>query len=449
MSRPLDLTSGSIPTQMARLSAPLLMANLLQQLYNILNSMVVSRTLGEDAFAALGVAESLMNLYIFVIIGACLGVSVLVARFYGEGDHPRLRREIYVGAILVGGSTLVAVVAGVALLPQILRLIQTPQALMDLTCQYLYIILPGMLFSFLYNYLAAILRAVGNTRAALLFLLSSLVYNLAASLFLVVVAGLGIRGTAIATTTAQALSAGLCLLYIWRRQPALRLGRADLVLDRALLAQTVSYSSTSSLQQSSLFLGKLLIQGQVNDLGTTAISAFAAACRVENFVQAFGTSGSETIAIFVAQNQGAKRPRRARRGFWLGMAVMAGLGVVSSVIMHFFPQTLLAPFLGGGTGESLSLGRDYLSVMGLFYLLSFGGFSFVGWFRGTGRMGVAFWASAAQIAVRVAGTFLLIGRLGLPAVAWSTGVGWMLVIVMHVAFYLHQRRKETTLNEDG
>ena len=167
LSRQVNLTSGPITAQLLGLALPLLCANLLQQLYNIANSLVLSWYVGEDALAALGVAESVMNLYLYAITGSCMGAGVLVAQFYGEGDLPKLRRQLYVSAVLMGGCVAAAVVLGQLFLPQILVLIQTPAELTDDVSAYLRIILVGILFSFVYNYLAAALRSIGDTRAAL------------------------------------------------------------------------------------------------------------------------------------------------------------------------------------------------------------------------------------------------------------------------------------------
>ena len=171
MSKELHLTSGPILPQLLQLCLPLLCANVLQQLYNIINSLVVTRYIGDSAFAALGVAESVMNLFIYVITGACMGASVLIAQFYGEQNLPRLRQQLYVSAVLIGGCTLAAVILVQLFLPQLLALIQTPDELMADVVLYLRVILIGMLFTFTYNYLAATLRAVGDTKSALYFLL--------------------------------------------------------------------------------------------------------------------------------------------------------------------------------------------------------------------------------------------------------------------------------------
>lgn len=442
MSRELHLTSGSITPQLVRLCLPVLAANVLQQLYNIINSLVVTHYIGGNAFAALGVAESVMNLFLYVISGACMGASVLIAQFYGEGNHARLRQQLYVSAVLVGGCTLGVVVLSQLFLPQLLTMIQTPQALMADVSAYLRIILAGMVFAFLYNYLASTLRAVGDTKAALYFLLLSLGYNLAAAWLLVAVLQMGITGAALATTSAQLLSALLCFCYIKKRRPFLVIRREDMRIDRALVHRTSSYAAVAALQQSSLYLGKLLVQGAVNQISlvdTAAISAFTAATRVENFFQAFGSSGCESIAIFVAQNKGAHQEKRALQGFVRGAVLVIATGLAAGLCMNLFSLPLSTLFLGED-GTAVTLSASYLRLVGWFYFLSFTGHSFVGWFRGTGRMNITFCGTTLQVSLRVIGTYLLAGRMGLDAVALATGLGWIAIVVFQLTVFFLARK---------
>ena len=438
-SHNVHLTSGPITPQLIQLSLPLLAANVLQKLYNSIDSLVVAYYLGNNAFAALGVAESVMNLFIFAITGACMGSSVLIARFYGEKNFARLRQQLYVIAVLIGGCTLVAVLLGLLFLPQLLSLIQTPPELYNDASTYLRCVLVGMIFTFTYNLLASTLRAVGNTRTALYFLLISLVYNLVCDWFLVAVVKMGIFGTALATATAQLLSTVLCLLYIRKKQSFLRVGRADMKLSRAMIRETSSYSMIAALQQSSLYLGKLMVQSAVNGLGTAAISGFTAATRVENFIQAFGISGCESIAIFVSQNKGAKEEKRALEGFLKGGALVIGMGLLFSIALVLGGNFFVIPFLGPEEPLARSLGGGYLKLLGWFYFLSFTGHAYVGHFRGVGRMNITFWATTTQIAVRVIGTYLLVNSMGLNSVALATGIGWVVIVIFHTCCFLWER----------
>ena len=441
MSRPLHLTAGPIVPQMVRLCLPLLCANVLQQLYNIINSLVVTRYLGESAFAALGVAESVMNLFIYMITGACTGASVLIAQFFGEENYPRLRQQLYVSAVLIGGCTLGAVALGQIFLPWILGVIQTPEELTGDVSVYLRAILVGMAFTFTYNYLAATLRAVGDTRAALYFLLASLGYNLIAAWLLVAVLKLGIMGTALATVTAQMLSTGLCLLYIMRRRPFLKVGREDARMDWGLVHLTGSYAAVAALQQSSLYIGKLMIQRAVNGISlitTAPVSAFTAANRVENFIQSFGVSVGDTVSIFVAQNKGAGNERRSRQGFIRGFAAAASFGLSFSVFMHVGAGLLAGIFLKGLQETALCV--DYLHVISWFYYMSFLGLAFAGWFRGSGRVNITLWGTSLQIAIRVVFTYLLVSAMGLNAVALSTGLGWSAIILFQSTVFFLERK---------
>ena len=427
--------------QLLRLCLPLLGANVLQQLYNIINSLVVTKYIGEDAFAALGVAESVMNLFIYVITGACMGASVLIAQYFGQENYPRLRQQLFVSFVLMGGCTLAAVLLGQLFLPQLLGLIQTPADLMGDVSAYLRIILTGMVFTFTYNYLASTLRAVGDTKAAMYFLLASLAYNLAAAWLLVAVLRMDITGTALATATAQLLSSLLCLVYIRRKRPFLLIGRADMRMNGSMARMTASYSAVTALQQSSLYLGKLLVQGAVNGISavsTAPISAFTAATRVENFTQAFGQTGCESISIFVAQNRGAGHTRRTYQGFVRGGGLTVAVGFAFSALMVLAATPLSTIFLSDP--EAVRLCASYLRIIGWFYFLSFIGHSYVGWFRGNGRMNITFFGTTIQIACRVVGTYLLVGAIGLDSVAWSTGVGWVVIVSFHTAMFLLQWR---------
>ena len=182
-----------------------------------------------------------------------------------------------------------------------------------------------------------------------------------------------------------------------------------------------------------------MIQSAVNGISTDAISAFTATTRVENFTQAFGISACEAIAIFVAQNQGAKQYRRANRGFLQGFAITTAIGLGFSLLLGFFAQPMVSLFLGDDL-QSIPLGVSYLQLMAWFYFLSFIGHSYVGHYRGIGRMNITFFGTTLQIVVRVIGTYLLVGAMGLDAVALSTGLGWVVIVLFHSTVYLLERR---------
>ncbi len=439
MAKNVHITSGPILPQMFSLCMPLLIGNILQQLYNVINSLIVTRYIGSGAFAALGVAESIMNLFIYAISGTCIGASVLISRLYGEGNFEKLRQQIYISGVFIGGCTVAAVAAGQLFMPQILKLTHTPDELSSDVSVYLRCILFGMVFTFTYNLLASTLRAVGNTKSALYFLLISLGYNIVAAWLLVAVMDMGILGTAIATCSAQMISSLMCLIYIMKKQPMLMPKRQDMRMDSTMLKQAFSFGIVAAMHQSSLYLGKLMVQSAVNMLGTAAISAFTAATRVENIVQAFGSSGSETMSIFIAQNRGANKTKRALKGFALGTTTLIAVGLIFSAALSCFGRQMAIPFLGNSDEEAVALAASYLFLVGMGYFLPFIGHAFVGHFRGEGRMNIPFWGTTIQLALRVVLTYMMVDRLGLDSVAWATLIGWVVIVAFHSGTFIRER----------
>ena len=320
------LTRGSIPPQLVSLALPLIFGNILQQLYNTIDAMVIGRFAGETAFAAIGVAGTVMNLFLFLLSGCCTGISVLFAQQYGSRDLAGFRQEGFLASVFGGLFTLVLSLAALLLLRPLLTLMQTPEDVARLAADYLVVIFGGLLATFFYNLCAAALRSVGDTRSALLALLAAMAANLALDLLFVARLGMGIAGAAWATVLAQLLSVALCLLYLARRYPQLLFRREDRRLDRGLLRRTVSYGAVSALHQSSLYIGKLLVQGAVNSMGTPMISAYTATTRIEGFANSFGDSGAQAVSVFTAQNTGAGEERRVREGVPYQLSHDAGPG---------------------------------------------------------------------------------------------------------------------------
>lgn len=354
MARSYDLTSGSIPQHLLRLAAPLIMGNILQQLYNTVDAFILGRFAGDLEFAAVGVAGSVMNLFLFMITGACTGISVIFAQLYGAGERERFRREHWLSLSCGLLVTLACSGLGFLLLSPLLRLIQTPSELKTFVSVYLTIILASLSAAFLYNLYGALLRAIGRANAALMVLAAAVTVNVALDYCFVVRFQLGIAGAAWATAASQAISAVLCILYLRRKAPELIFARADCRMDGELLKQTAHFSFVTALHQSSLYIGKLLVQGAVN----------------------------------------------------------------------------------------------YLKFVALFYTLCFTGNTFAGYFNGIGKVSVPFLGATSHIALRVVLSWLLVGKMGLPAVALATGLGWVLVNALWTFVKWRMEKKQKAAEHD-
>ena len=435
MRRTAVLTQGNIPQQLIWLALPLICGNILQQFYNTVDAFIIGRFLGSDAFGAVGVAGTVMNLFIFILSGCCVGISVLFAQFYGQRDLEAFRREGFLA--LVFGLLLTAALAlgALVLLGPLLSLIQTPEGLRPLVAEYLTVIFLGLPVTFLYNLASAALRAAGNTLAALFPLMAATLLNIGLDLLMVGACGMGISGAAIATVFSQGFAALLALGYLRWRQPQLLFGRADMRFDWSMLRRTASFGLVSALQQSAVYIGKLLVQGAVNSMGNEAINAYTAATRIEGFANSFGDSGAEAISVFVAQNTGAGDPKRVKRGFFTGMLLMIGLGLTMSLVMFVGAHASLVLMLGEGGLGALEDGIGYLRWVSVFYTLCFIGSSYVGLYRGIGWVSVPVIGSTLQITIRVILSYALAGSLELVGVAVATGIGWSAIVLYQTLLF--------------
>lgn len=436
-----NLTSGPIKNQLIALAIPLIIGNILQQLYNTIDALVIGRYAGAAAFAAIGVAGTVMNLFVFIISGCCTGISVILAHFYGCGDARGFGRETFTALLFGGLFTAGISLLGITLLKPVLSLIRTPEDVASLAGSYLLIIFAGLGATFLYNFCSAALRAVGNTAAALIFLAIAIGANLILDLFFVAVLHLGISGAACATVLSQLLSVVLCFLYIKVKLPVPMLRREDICLDKVLLKRTCGYGLVTAMHQSNLYIGKLLVQASVNSMGTEMIAAYTAATRLEGFANSFGDSGNAALSVFIAQNAGSHNQKRVRQGFASGCFLLTALGIASSLIMYLTSHSAVAFMLGAAGGAACQQGSSYMRLIALFYPLCFIGNAFVGYFEGMGRMGIPVLGATCHISLRVLLSWLLIGKLGLNAVAAATGLGWLFVVLLWGGIWLKSLRE--------
>lgn len=447
MAKIRDLTVGSIPAHMVRLAAPLIVGNILQQLYNTVDALILGRFAGSAEFAAVGLAGSVMNIFLFVLTGACTGISVLFAQFYGAKDLDSFRREhaMALGAGL--GFACVCGLLGYSLLPAVLRFIQTPAELMAPVSAYMTIIFSAMTATFLYNLYSALLRSIGQAHIALLALLVAVTVNLGLDYYFVAGLGLGIAGAAWATAISQALSAVLCILYLLKTAPQLLFRWKDCRPELSLLQRTISLSAVTALHQSSLYIGKLLVQGAVNTGGTEMIAAYTATSRIEGFANSFGDSGSAATSVLVGQNLGAKKPERVKGSFRASLWLMIGMGLASSLIMFVSANATVGFMLGQTGGAAYENAVRYIRTISIFYTLCFTGNTFCGYFDGIGKVSIPLAGATSHITLRVILSWLLVGRMGLPAVALATGLGWAMVNTMwSLIKFLQDHAKSTTAN---
>ena len=435
-----DLTEGSITGRLLWFALPLMAGNLLQQLYNVADTLIVGRFLGADALAAVGSAYSLMTFLTSILLGLCMGSSAYFSIQFGRRDDERMKNGFFLSFVLIGAVALALTAASFALLDWIIRALQAPTEVAPLMHDYLFYIFFGIIATFLYNFFANLLRSVGNSVTPLVFLGISAVLNIVLDLVFVLVFHWGVAGAAVATVIAQYVSGVGLMLYYLLRFPALRVARQHIRWDGRAVCEIAGLSVLTCVQQSVMNLGILMVQGLVNSFGVNVMAAFAAAVKIDAFaylpVQDFGNA----FSTFVAQNTGASQPERIRRGIRSAVVVSILFCVVSSLLVCLFAAPLMALFVEPGETEIIAIGVEYLRIEGLCYCGIGILFLLYGLFRGLGRPGVSVVLTVVSLGTRVALAYLLapIPAIGLKGIWWAVPIGWGLADLAGLLFYLRR-----------
>ena len=434
-----NMTTGSIPRHLLRYSIPAILGDLFQVTYNTVDSMIVGQYAGTGALAAVGVANPLMSVAMFFIIGMGIGASVLMSEFYGAGDISKLRRQ-FATTLAMGVAFSALIALGLfALTGPLLRLCRTPEAIFADTARYLHIVALGMVVTSMYNILAAASRSIGDTLTPLICLVAGSLSNVGLDMLFVARFAWGVAGAAWATVISQALAALLCAVLLRRNEPMLFATRGDFAPDRELFNRTLRFSAPSAMQQAGIYVGKLLVQSAVNPLGVSAIAAFNAVNRIDDYALIPERDIANGETVLVAQNHGADKPDRMRRGFYTAMAFEAAYGLIVSVAVFALATPLMRLFVDPGETEVIRLGARYLRLMGLFYILPGVTNGLQGYMRAHGKLKLTMVVTYGQMFTRAACTFLLIGRMGLDAVPLACVAGWVMMTVWEVGLMVKWR----------
>lgn len=436
-----DLTTGPITGNILFFALPLMCGNLLQQMYNIADAWVVGRFLGADALAAVGSSYTLMVFLTSVILGLCMGSGAAVSMDYGSGRADEMRRSIFLSFVLIAAISLLLNVLVYVFINPILALLRVPTDVIPLMKTYLLIIFAGIAATFLYNYCASVLRAIGNAVVPLLFLAVSAVLNVALDLCFVIVLRLGVGGAAFATVLAQFVSGIGILLYTLLRFPDLRPKKDDCRCSRKALGRILNLSLMTCLQQSIMNFGILMIQGLVNSFGTVIMAAFAAAVKIDSFaympVQDFGNA----FSTFVAQNFGAGKSDRIRRGMRSACCTSAVFSLVISLLVVLFAKPLMSIFIDPSETAIIAAGVTYLRIEGACYLGIGILFLLYGYYRAVNKPLMSVILTAASLGTRVALAYALapLPAVGVIGIWAAIPIGWALADAIGIGYYAYLR----------
>lgn len=437
-----DLTTGKIMPILVNFTVPLVLGNLFQLTYNAVDSIIVGHFVGKEALAAVGICNPVSTLMILFLNGLCMGASILMGIQYGAKDYETLHRQISTtllsGAVFSFFLTLVCVIFAVP----ILLLLQVDPSIMDMTVQYLRIIFLGLMFTFLYNFFSSTLRALGDSASPLYFLIISAILNIFGDLFFVIVLKAGSNGCAISTVLSEALCCLLCIIYIQKKVPILRLGKKWLVFDARLLKKTIAYGWASAMQQATVQMGKIAIQALVNTMGVSVAAAFAVVNRIDDFAITPEQNIAHAMTALMAQNKGAGKNDRMREGFRCGMILELVYGAAVMLICLGFARPLMSLFVKDE--EVIGHGVVYLHLIAVMYILPAITNSLQGFFRGIGDLKVTLMSSFTNMTVRViaAAPMVLLWNFGIEALPYSYLAGWIAMLLVETPLMLRIYRKK-------
>ena len=437
-----DLTKGSVVKSMLLFAIPMILGDLLQQCYNIADTLIVGQFLGRDALAAVGSAFTLMTFLTSIILGLCMGSGALFSMRFGQRDEQALRENLCASFVFIALITVLLNALAFVCLNGLRTFLRVPAEVWGDMREYLFVIFIGIPAVFLYNYFASFLRAIGNSVIPLVFLAVSAVLNIALDLWFVIGLDRGVAGAAEATVIAQYLSGVGIAGYTLMRFSQVRSIWKFRCLRRARIREIVSFSTLTCVQQSVMNLGILMVQGLVNSFGSVVMAAFAAAVKIDAFaympVQDFGNA----FSTFIAQNYGAKERARIRAGLKSAVCISMAFCIVISILVCVFARPLMAIFVDAGEAEIIQEGVRYLRIEGAFYCGIGCLFLLYGLYRALGKPGMSVVLTVISLGTRVVLAYLLsaIPAIGVIGIWWSVPIGWVLADLTGLLYYKAQRK---------
>ena len=438
-----NLTEGSVTKTILLFSLPMIAGNLLQQLYNIADTLIVGRFLGSGALAAVGASYTLMTFLTSIFLGLCMGSGAVFSIRYGEKDQEQLEKSIGASFLLIGITAVIVNLAVFLFIDPIMGLLQVPQEIYGMMRDYLWVIFLGILATFLYNFFASVLRAVGNSVVPLVFLVACAILNIVLDLWFVLGLQWGVKGAAIATVISQYVSGIGITIYTYWKMPQFRVKAKYLHPEFSLVKEIAQFSFLTSLQQSVMNLGILMVQGLVNSFGTVIMAAFAAAVKIDSFaympVQDFGNA----FSTFVAQNFGAKKEARIREGIKKAVLMAMAFCIVISIGVFVFAKPLMLIFVQPEETAILAAGVEYLRIEGAFYCGIGCLFLLYGFYRAVKLPGMSVVLTVISLGTRVVLAYALssIEAIGVTGIWWSVPIGWALADLVGFLYYRRHKKE--------
>lgn len=438
-----SLTEGSILKSMILFALPLILGNMLQQLYNVVDTYIVGHFLGANALAGVGASYSIVTFITSLILGLCMGAGVLFSMLYGAKRDKELKNSFVISFVFIGVISVLIMGLSISFVEPLLKFLNVPNDIYVLTRDYIVIIFYGIFFTFLYNYFASLLRALGDSKTPLLFLGISTISNIILDITFILYISKSVKSVAYATIISQAISAIFMIVYTLHKKKEYVPYKEHCYLDKRIFNKFISYSLLTCIQQSVMNFGIMLVQGIVNSFGVTVMAGFSTAVKIDTLaympVQDFGNA----FSTFVAQNKGANKEDRVNKGLKYACIVSILFCIVISSVIYMFAENFMMIFLNINEIEAISVGVQYLRIEGACYIGIGLLFLWYGYYRGIGKPFISVILTVISLGTRVILSYTLssISAIGVLGIWWSIPIGWFLADVTGLFYYLYKRHK--------
>ena len=444
-----DMTKGNIVKSMLIYTIPLIIANVFQLLYSTIDTAIIGNYTDTLSVDSVGAATPIINLVSFLIIGLCNGASILMSEFYGAKNKEMVKKEIglcvtvfSIFALVV--SILIMIVSGPLLIAT-----NVHTELLDGAKTYLIISMIGIIFLTIYTIIFTALRSMGDSLSPLIILIISCLINVGLDFWFVAGAKMGIFGAALATIIAQGATMVTAIIYAVIKNEHFRLKISDFFVQKELFIRTMRYSIASALQQVVLYIGKALVQTQINTLDFNEQAGYTFGTKIDDYALEPSKCIGQAVAVFIAQNRGAKQGKRAKRGYIYGLILQWSMAIFISIIVLTFRQNIVKIFTDNP--ENQKYAAIYLSVMGFIYLMPGTTNGIQSYFRGIGNLLIVFLSTTVQIIFRVSAAFIFIPMYHVRGSAFSTFTGWVFMILFElpILIYFWKKNLRMPIEEDN
>lgn len=436
-----DMTKGSPIKLIIQFMIPMCLGNIFQQFYNIADSIIAGQFLGVDALAAIGSTGSLIFLVTGWLNGLTSGFSVWVAQWFGAGKTDRMRHFIAMSIYICVAFVVVMTVGLLAANEPVLRLMNAPENLLDDISSYMAIIYAGLFVTCAYNALASVLRALGDSRSPLYFLIISAVINVVLDIAFIVIFHMGVEGCGYATVIAQGISALLCLVYIIKKFPVLRLQREDFRFSGNTVKKLLGLGIPMGLQFSITAIGTIIVQGAINVYGAVYMAGFSAAGKIQNIICTVFVAFGATIATYVGQNRGAGKMDRVKQGVRLTQMMILVCSVVLMAVIHFFGKYMIFLFIDPAETEVLHAAEIYFNIVSWAYPFLGSIFLYRNALQGMGYGFVPMMGGVFELVARSAIVFVAAANAGFAQVCMSDPAAWIAALIPLIPYYIWVMRK--------